>query len=501
MLQQQKQQALGLLSQNRLPEAKILLVEICGKTPKDAEAWFHLARVCGMSNDLAMAETCCRKLIALSPRFASAFSMLGNVQQAHGEIDQAIANYRKALKLGPDDASIYSNLAKALTAKDKLDEAETCLRKALRLDPGNANALFNLAVVQVRQGRFTEARTHYNRVLQLQPGHADAHWDLACVLLLMGDREQGWREYQWRWQSREFTPRNLPFPEWDGAPVEGGALLVYAEQGIGDEIMFASCIPDLRDKAGRIIVECDPRLAPLYERSFPFAEVHGRKQPEDPRHWIAGLGNVDRQVAIGSLPRLLRGNFDSYPKRSRYLESDPARREYWRRRPAEWGNGLRVGISWRGGKNPKTRETRSIALDQWLPILDVAGVHFVNLQYGDCREDLASLAAKWTGQIADWEGLDRFNNLDDLAALIADLDLVISVDNVTVHMAGSLGTPVWVLLPGNPDWRWLLAGESSYWYPSVRLMRKEFNGGWAPVISHVANKLNRLQLDHQHPAS
>jgi Tfp pilus assembly protein PilF len=489
--QQKKQQALLLIQQNRLPDAKRLLTEVCKQDPRDAQAWFQLARISGMLNDLTTAEQSCRMLLALAPGFAGTYSMLGNIQQAQGKYDQAVANYNKALKIGPEDAGTYNNLANVLTFQKKYDKATACFDKALRLDPNNVNALFNKAVLLVKQGRYAEAGTFYNRVCQLQPQHADAHWDFSCVLLLLGDHERGWQEYAWRWRSKEFTPRNFPFPEWDGGPLRDKRIFVYAEQGVGDEIMFASCIPDLAQETGKIVIECDPRLAPLFARSFPYADVHGRSQHDDPA-WTRELGNVDKQVAIGGLPRWLRKDFDSYPKPPHYLVPDPAKREKWRQRLDESGAGLKVGITWRGGKHAQTRETRSITLDQWLPILRTPNVQFVNLQYGDCVQDMASLAKKWPGRIADWDDIDQFHDLDELAALIMELDLIVSVDNATVHLAAALGKPVWVLLPYNPEWRWQLVGDSSYWYSSVRLIRQDHAREWGPVIHKVANELKSL---------
>jgi Tfp pilus assembly protein PilF/ADP-heptose:LPS heptosyltransferase len=488
LAQYKKQQALSLVNQNRLPEAKSLLEDVCAQDPRDAQSWFQLARVCGMMNDLETAERCCRKLIALAPEFAGSYLILGNVQQARGDYQRAVANYNKALKINPNDAAAYNNLANVLTFQKKYVEATTCFRKALALDPRNVMALFNMGVLLVKQGRYAEAGTYYNKVLSLQPQHADAHWDFSCLLLLLDDHERGWREYAWRWRSREFKPRGFPFPEWDGEPLEDKRIFVYAEQGIGDEIMFASCIPELMQRAAGVVIECDPRLAPIYARSFAGAEICGRSQHDDPS-WVVDLGRVDKQVALGSLPRLLRGNFDGYPKIHQYLKADPAGREKWRQRLAGLGAGLKVGITWRGGMRTSSREARSIPLDQWLPVLRLPDVRFVNLQYGDCAEDMAALAKKWSGTIADWDDLDQFRDLDELAALIAELDLVVSIDNATVHLAASLGKPVWVLLSRTPDWRWRLEGESSYWYPSARLMRQNNNGDWSSVINRVADDL------------
>jgi len=312
----------------------------------------------------------------------------------------------------------------------------------------------------------------------------------------MGNFSEGWPEYEWRWAGNGLSYRPFPQPVWEGEPLGGKTILVYSEQGVGDEIMFASCIPDLIERAGHVIIDCERRLAPLFQRSFPIATIHGGPQIND-MSWLSGVPSVDVQVAIGSLPLYLRHNFDDFHRHSGYLVPEPTKLARWRKRFRELGSGLKVGISWRGG-NPSKMRNRSTPLTLWSEILTSPGIHFINLQYGNCKDELAEAKQSLGIEIHDWEDADPLKDLDDFSAQISALDLVISIDNSTVHMAGALATPVWILLPFAPEWRWLTDRDDSYWYPNVRHFRQCTPDSWNNVFRNVTEELNNI-LDHQTP--
>jgi hypothetical protein len=283
---------------------------------------------------------------------------------------------------------------------------------------------------------------------------------------------------------------------WDGGPLQGKTLLVHAEQGIGDEIMFASCFPDLLEQAGHLIIDCDARLAPLFSRSFPGASVHGGAQDEGPA-WLDALPRADVQIPAGSLPRYLRPTLEAFPAQAGYLQADPARRELWRQRLAALGPGLKVGISWRGGRDAVQMAKRSVPLTQWGPILHVPGVQFVSLQHGDYDAELGQAREQLGVPIQHWPEIDPLTDMDGFAALIAALDLVIAIDNSTVHLAGALNTPVWCLQPFAPDWRWLLDTEHCHWYPSLTHFRQPRPGQWQAVLDTAGARLAAADLDRE----
>jgi hypothetical protein len=262
---------------------------------------------------------------------------------------------------------------------------------------------------------------------------------------------------------------------------------VYAEQGVGDEIMFASCLPDVLEGAGGCIVECDRRLVPLFARSFPKAKVVERvevAEGELPEELM-----TDVKVAMGSLPLFFRTDISRFPQQERYLVADAGKVQQWRERYRERGEGKKIGISWRGGSKPGTRLARSIGLEKWRDIFGVSGVEFINLQYGDCAAEIKEAEEKLGVRIYDWADADPLRDLDGAAAQIAALDLVISVDNTTVHMAAALGVPVWVMLPVGCDWRWIRGYDDTPWYKTVRLYRQERAGEWEEVLERVVSDL------------
>jgi len=326
--------------------------------------------------------------------------------------------------------------------------------------------------------------------IALRPGDAEARFHRAQTLLARGDFDVAWDEYESRWEY-EAAQRGFPQPAWDGRQLGEQSLLIYAEQGVGDEILFSSCLPDVLSLTRECCVECDQRLVSLLARSFPLAKVvarpAGRDLPADP----AAL-QCDRQIAMGSLPKLVRRSLAAFPRQRRFLVPDLERAKAWRARLAALGKGLKVGISWRGGHSPAVRQRRSIGLDRWLPIISVPGTHFISLQYGDCAEELEQFRSVSEAVVHAWDEVDPLTDLEGFAAQIAALDLVISVDNSTVHMAGALGVPVWTLLHFSPNWRWMRDRDDSCWYSSVRLFRQPELGDWNSVIERVAEEL------HQH---
>ncbi|MEW6053336.1 MAG: hypothetical protein AB1552_06040 [Nitrospirota bacterium] len=323
------------------------------------------------------------------------------------------------------------------------------------------------------------------------PHSPETHWNMSSVLLTSGNFVQGWKEFEWRLQEDEqFKHFNkLPYPIWDGSPLKGKNILIRDEQGIGDRIMFASCLSEVISQAELCIVETHKRLVPLFARSFPQSIIIERiEQATYPME----LPIPDMQIAIGSLAKFFLPDLASFSKIKAYLRPDSDKMEVWRNRYDSLGNNLKVGISWRGGSTPYQTRKRSIELEQWRILLTICDIDFINLQYGDCSKDIEDTKEKMKVIIHNWIDADPLKDLDNFAAQIAALDLVISIDNSTVHMAGALGVPVWTLLPFVPDWRWMLEREDSPWYPTMRLFRQPSPGDWESVIIKVREELLNL---------
>jgi Tfp pilus assembly protein PilF len=489
--QQLKTQAQQLMSQGRFDQARSLMMQFCKRNSKDPEGWCLLAAIHGQTGGYAKAEACARKALRIAPALQYAFSVLGNALQAQDKYPEAIKTYKQAIRLTGNSASLLINMGIALTETASYEEAESCLCKALESSPDNTLAQYNYAILLTRLARFSESLTLYERVLEKQPMLADAHWDYSCLLLMMGRLNEGWKEYEWRWHSKEFTPRNLPYRPWNGEPIEGKKMLVFAEQGIGDEVMFASCLPDLAATHADITVECDTRLEPIFSRSIKEVHFQGIRNRND-HGWLSTLAPFDYQVAMGSLPGIFRLDKGSFPEPPSFLSADTDLLGKWQLRLEALGAGLKVGLSWQGGGSSYVRSIRSIPLENWLPLFKIDDVHLVNLQYGDPQQEIREFGDEHQMQLHDWPDINQMSDIDNLMALISNLDLVISVDNSTVHFAGSLGIPVWNILGVRPDWRWGLDNDDSYWYPTMRLIRQTTSGCWDDVIAAVKRSLLHL---------
>jgi hypothetical protein len=414
---------------------------------------------------------------------------MGVVYQEKGRFDESLACYQKAVELDPNRAGIYKNLGTFFHESGLFDKAIAYYSKAFELAPDDAETYCNLGSVSEDKGLFDEALRYYQKALQIDPALAEAHWNISLTQLMSGNFEEGWKNYEWRLLKKGARPSFFPQPLWDGSSLRGRTLIVSAEQGVGDEIMFASCLPEVIAQAGLCIIECDKRLVPLFARSFPEAQVIGRINSYDA--YPADLPNADLRIALGSLPKFLRPVLSSFAPQTAYLKPDSREVEMWRQRLSALGTGLKIGISWRGGSKPSDKLARSTTLAQWIKLFSVSGVHFVNLQYGDCKGELNNAKEILGITVHDWEDADPLKDLDGFAAQVAALDLVISVDNSTVHMAGAVGTPVWALLPYASDWRWMRDFEDTPWYKTVRLFRQSKPGDWEGVFAQVASHLNQ----------
>jgi len=409
----------------------------------------------------------------------------------------APSEFSRPARSANDDAIALFNQGNQHLRDDRFAEAAELYRRSIAASPQMAIAHTYLGVASHYLLRFDDARTSFEKALDIDSELVDAQMGLCMLLLHTGEFERGWEKYEWRWQCDGFEARptvvDAVAKAWDGSPLEDKTILVYPEQGVGDDVMFASCLPELTLAAKRCIVLTRPRLVPLFARSFPSAEIH----PSDTLHDAnrsAALGPVDFQVAAGSLPRFLRPGKESFPDRRAFLIPDPTKLRQWKERLAELGPEPKIGVSWRGGALPQEVRRRSIPLDHWQPILTTPGLQFVNLQYGQCLDELKRVHQQLGVSIRHWEEVDALDDMETFAAQVAALDLVISIDNSTVHLAGALGVDVWMLSPpfSASGWRWLVGRENSLWYPSLRIFRQQQMGDWNTVLKRVTNELRAV---------
>ena len=467
--------------------ARTLYQNVLRRDAANKHALFRLGVIAAQSEDYIGARKLLEKAVTCDPHFGDGWNALANIEKLHEHWEEAERLYQRALALNPGAAAVWSNLGLCLREAGRFDEAQTALQRALELAPNFAEALLNLATVAVDQGRPQLALEMLHRVLALEPDLAEAHTALAHLLLQDGDFAAGWREYEWRFKciDAKRQPQHT-IARWDGTPIKDRVLLVRAEQGLGDQIMFASCLPDAIERAGVCLIECDPRLVALFTRSFPQARVFPYRAKRDPQ-WAHCGHAPDYQIHLGSLPGLFRRHAADFPQRGAYLHADPTRVEHWREQLVRLGPGRKIGISWRGGA-PRTRRTsRTAALAELAPLWSQKDIVFVSLQYGDCGDELIEFVSQTGNAVTHWQ--QALDDSDETAALVCALDLVISVQTAVVHLAGALGKPVWVLVPVVPEWRYMAHGARMPWYATVNLVRQTVRGDWASVCRDVAKGL------------
>jgi tetratricopeptide (TPR) repeat protein len=473
-----------------LEAARLAYSEAVQRDPASAAGHYQLGVLCRQLGRPTLALQHLKIALSLQPDLAEAHHQLGRVLQELGHLQEAVQSYQQAIQYQPDNVEAYTSHAYALQARGRFAEAITSYDQVLARRPDEVGAHFNRGTALYRLGDHQAALASYDRVLALAPDHLPALWSRAHVWLALGELAPGWVAYEWRWRALGWPRRLWPAPRWDGTALAGRKILVHSEQGVGDELLFATCLPEVLAQAAQVIVECDPRLVSLLRRAFPAASVWPRHEPGAPSTSSADLPRSDVQLPIGSLPRYVRPRLQTFPVRSGYLVPEPLRLAHWQSRLDALGPGLRVGLAWRSLASRHTA-LHYTQLCQWRPVLRLPGIHWVNLQYDDYAAELTAIAQQWGIRIQHWPDLDTFEDLEALAAVMAGLDLVIAPETTIAALAGSLGLPVWRLSIASTDWD-VLGTAAMPWYPTMRIYRQAQLGEWAEVFARVAADLQRL---------
>lgn len=464
-----------LLSLNRLNEAVEHYGFALTLQPHYPEARNNLGNALEALGRLEEAAASYREALALMPHYAEAHNNLGNVLSSQGKFEEAAAQCGQALALNPSYAAAHNNLGNVFQSLGQLGEAAACYAKALALRPNYAEACMNLGNVFQSQGKLKEAISQYEQALAIKPNYAQAHMNKALTELLGGDLVSGWRGHEWRWRiNRPFSPRlTLSQPQWRGEQLNGARILLHAEQGLGDCIQFLRYLPMVEAAGGAVVLEIPEPLRRLAALLPNIEQIVVSGEPRPPIDW---------HCPLMSLPLAFGTSLDTIPAQVPYL-SVPTEAQKKGVAPPWPTEGLRVGLAWAGNPKHLKDRFRSIPFSMIEPLLQTKGVHFFSLQAGKAAGDLSACS----GTITDLA--PAIADMADTAALIAQLDLVISADTSVAHLAGALGKPVWLLLPYDADWRWLMHREDSPWYPTARLFRQTSPGDWHGVVARVNSAL------------
>ncbi len=441
---------------------------------------FHntLGVVLRAAGKLKEATAAYEQALLLNAEYAEAHHNMGNLFFSQGRYAAAVEKYNLAVSLDPQCIEAYNSMAIALQYLGEFDAAIEKCGQALLHKPDYAQAYNTAASVFLKKGLCVEAIENYRHALQLKADYAEAHSNLGMALLLAGRFEEGWAQYAWRLKTDQAAYlRGHPAPRWDGSCFAGKRLLIRHEQGFGDNIQFMRYLPMVKRLGGTVICEVLRPLAGLLT-GFPgvdeVVEVPSR---------AASAGAIDLQVPLLELPRIFGTTLETIPADVPYLYADPAKAQHWRSRFSR--TDLNVGIVWAGQPAHPEDGARSCRLRHFLPLSQIPQVRLFGLQKGDAAAQVKDLAAEMSLPNLG-EQIDDFT---DTAAVIENLDLVISVDTAVLHMAGAMAKPVWAVLPFSPDWRWMLERHDSPWYPTMKLFRQAQYGQWDDVFRRVSQEL------------
>ncbi|MBD1827796.1 tetratricopeptide repeat protein [Microcoleus vaginatus GB1-A2] len=448
--------------------------------PDLAETLIGLGSSLQQQNKLDEALAVCQQAIQQLPASAQARCNLGIVLQKQGKIEDAIACYQQALSLKPDFPEALNNLGKAFEEAGKMAEAIDCYRRAIELKPGYINPLNSLGKALHDRSQFADAVTCYSQAVKFNAGNPESHLNLGLALLLAGDFQRGFCEYEWRLlvKEKQFRSHNFIQPLWDGKDLHGKTILLCPEQGLGDAIQFIRYADLVKQKGGKVIVWCLPQLQRLFAQ---VSAIDGLiVNPED-------APDFQVRAQLMSLPHLLGTTLETVPAKVPYLAPPPGLE--FTLSPT---TNLKVGIVWSGNPQYSQNNVRSVPLNLLTKLLDIPGADFYSLQKEMTADDRALLE-----QMAVTDLSSYLHDLADTAAAISALDVVISVDTAVAHLAGALGKPVWILLCFVPDWRWMLQREDSPWYPTARLFRQSTAGDWQGVVEQAGFALRERIGQHQ----
>lgn len=436
----------------------------------------------------------CNEILNEKLDVPEAIFLLGHCLIDLGKIGLAHTMYMQFLRLQPNAAAGWNNLGRCYQECHMLDEAERCFKRALRLEPDDAAALANIGLIHLHRCEPELAIRYTRDSLKINPDFKTPKFTMGMAQLMQWDWENAWENYEATVGYNQDRKERVygDEPRWDGT--KGKCVVAYGEQGLGDEIAFASCIPDFVNDCSEAVIECDARLAKLFRRSFPKAHVYGTRFKEV-IDW-ADRHTAEGRVAFGSLPKYYRTKEEDFPGKP-YLVADPERRIQWRALLDSLGPKPKIGISWQGGTNKTGKSRRSVSLESLMPLLKQDAT-FISLQYRDPSDEIEAFEETHGIKIHHWARAAEAQDYDETAALVAELDMVVSVTTAVIHLSGALGIPALVLTPKNPRWFYGLQGESVPWYESVQLIRQKKASDWLDPIAEAAVRVRTfINGDHK----
>ena len=489
----------SLMKQRQYAEADTLLRQALRLRPEDPDIMNQLGAALWEGGRPAEAEEFFRRAHENRPNDAVILNHLGLSRWDQGRTEEAAECYRRALRIDPNLVDAQMNLGVVLSDLGEFDEAVKWLQGVVRQRPYLPDALQNLGMTLARRNQWKEAVKYYDRALSVRPDYPEVHRNRAYARLYLGDFDRGWPEHEWRLKCRRHIGYHIDRPYWCGERLPGKVIVLHYEQGFGDTLQFIRYAPLVKQRVGSVFVLCQPRLLRIVSRCA------GVDLAFDGSSFTP---HCDVHASLMSVPALLGTTLATVPTRIPYLFNDPVVLDRWRSTLAtalatgrdacgESPNGTTiagpgkpflVGVAWQGSPSHLNDRWRSFPLAQLLPLAKVPGVRLINLQVDHGLEQLGAL----NGRLPIIELSSHPRDFVDTAAIVSQLDLVITPDTAMAHLAGGLGVPVWVAMSTVAEWRWMIDREDSPWYPTMRLFRQTTLGDWETVFNRMAEALRQM---------
>ncbi len=478
---------LVLLELGQAASAAAAFSQVLRLEPDNAETHYKLAGCLKSQGDVDGAIALYRRAVALRECYVEAVTDLGVALHDQGKLDEAIECHLRCLEWNPNSFEAHNNLGTVYQDQTRLEEALVHYRRAVELEPNAAEAHVNLGSTYKQLGKTDESRAAYERAVAIRPDYAAAHQGIATLKLAAGDFESGWPQFEWRWKTGQLPPREYRQLPWDGRPLGAGeTILLYCEQGFGDAIQFAryAAVVKRGNPGARVVLECERPILTLFRSLLGVDRLVARGDE---------LPAFDTHAALMSLPALVGTRLVTVPREVPYLFADEALVKHWRETLRSIGGGDRkflIGVNWRGREGHVVAQRRDLPVSLLASLAELPGVQLINLQKGAGERELAPGHAYRIAFLG--EEVDRDHGaFMDTAAIMRNLDLVITSDTSIAHLAGALGVEVWVPLPFAPEWRWLLRRADSPWYPTMRLFRQMAAGDWGDVFGEIQVALEK----------
>jgi tetratricopeptide (TPR) repeat protein len=488
--------ALLLTDEGKVEEAIGHFHQALRLMPRYPEALFGLGFALREQGNLSDAVAYFRLGLDAQPDNVGMRFKLGVILEQQGNLEDAMNCYCRVLELQPEHAKANHHLGRLLWMSGCPDDALTRIRSFLTLDPNCAEAIGNLGIVHTARQDLEEAAKCFERAIELKPDLAGPHIGRSHVWLLKGNFAEGWPEYEWRWKDPQMPSRQVQYRQWNGEALKGKTILLDTEQGFGDSLQFIRYAEIIQRLGASVMVRCPKQLVPLIARCKGVNQVIGEREE---------LPRFDFYTPLLSLPGILQTELHTIPANVPYLSADPLLIAEWRARldesilshgASQLHHELRIGINWQGRRGIGEFRLRDIPLDSFAKLSHLPGVRLIGLQKSEGVGEPAVSAAP-PGTIDFGGEIDRVHGaFMDTAAIIMNLDLVLSSDTAVCHLAGALGVPVWLALPFAADWRWLLDRSDSPWYPTMRLFRQKTRGDWDGVFNEIEMALRRKLQEH-----